>query len=156
MTDNARTSAYARLSELSSRFAHVLQSLGVEPGATIYALMGHMPALFVSALGTWKHRGVFCALFSAFGPEPIQTRLAIGKGRVLVTTALLYTRKVAGLRASLPDLQHVLIVDAMDKPLPEDTHDFFQLLAEADEDYVIGPTEPNGAGAVAFHQRHDR
>jgi len=142
--------SYARLSELSNRFANVLQSLGVEPGAAVYALLGRTPALFFTALGTWKHRGVFCSLFSAFGPEPINTRLSIGKGGVLVTTASLYARKVAALRDSLPDLKHVLIVDETDTPLPEGTQDFSQLLAAADEGFAIGPTDPTAPALLHF------
>ena len=142
--------SYARLMALSNRFAHVLQSLDVESGATICALLGRMPALFVTALGTWKYRGVFCALFSAFGPEPVQTRLSIGKARVLVTTASLYSRKVAAARDSLPDLQHVLIVDAAEKGLPDETRDFFQLLSGADESWEIGPTEPTTPALLHF------
>jgi acetyl-CoA synthetase len=142
--------SYARLMALSNRFAHVLQSLGVESGATICTLLGRTPALFVTALGTWKYRSVFCALFSAFGPEPVQTRLAIGKACILVTTASLYTRKVAALRGSLPDLQHVLIVDAAERGLPDETQDFFQLLAGADEGWGIGPTEPTMPALLHF------
>ena len=50
------------------------------------------------ALGTLKNRSVFSPLFSAFGPEPIRTRLALGNAKALVTTELLYERKVAALR----------------------------------------------------------
>jgi len=142
--------SYSQLMMLSNRFANSLQSLGVESGATICTLLGRMPGLFVAALGTWKHRGVFCALFSAFGPEPVQTRLAIGKACVLVTTASLYARKVAALRDSLPHLQHVLIIDAPEGGLPEGTRDFFHLIAEASEDYVIGPTEPSAPALLHF------
>lgn len=142
--------SYTRLSELSNRFAHVLRCLGVEAGETVYTLLGRVPALFITALGTWKHRGVFCPLFSAFGPEPIHTRLAIGKGRVLVTTASLYRRKVAPLREALPDLQHVLIVDHPNATLAEETRDFFRLLAEMENGFVIGPTAPSTPALLHF------
>ncbi|MBI3105652.1 MAG: AMP-binding protein, partial [Candidatus Rokubacteria bacterium] len=101
---------YERLRRLSNRFANVLLGLGVRPEERIYALTGRIPALYVAALGTLKNRSVFCPLFSAFGPEPIRARLGIGRARVLVTTEALYHRKVAGLRDSLPDLEHVLLV----------------------------------------------
>lgn len=142
--------SYSQLMTLSNRCANSLQSLGVESGATICTLLGRTPALFVAALGTWKHRGVFCALFSAFGPEPVRTRLAIAKARVLVTTASLYSRKVAALRDSLPHLQHVLIIDAPEGGLPEGTRDFFKLIAEAADDFVIGPTEPTAPALLHF------
>ena len=91
---------YGRLRELTNRFANVLAGLGVAKGDRVYALAGRIPELYVAALGTLKNRSVFCPLFSAFGPEPIRARLAIGQARVLVTTASLYDRKVAALRAA--------------------------------------------------------
>ena len=142
--------SYERLMALSNRFANVLQSLAVEPGATICTLLGRSPALFSTALGTWKHGSVFCALFSAFGPEPVQTRLAIGKARVLVTTGALYARKIAGLRDALSDLQHVLIVDVAEKGLPDGTQGFSQLIAEASDDYVVRPTDPETPALLHF------
>ena len=63
-------------------------------GDRVFALAGRIPELYVAALGTLKHRSVFCPLFSAFGPEPIRARLSIGGARVLVTTESLYKRKV--------------------------------------------------------------
>jgi acetyl-CoA synthetase len=101
--------SYARLAAMSSRFANVLAGLGVGRGDRVYALAGRIPALYVAALGALKHGSIFCPLFSAFGPEPIRARLAIGRARVLVTTEALYRRKVAPLRPSLPDLEHVLL-----------------------------------------------
>ncbi len=44
------------------------------------------------------------------GPEPIRQRLSIGDGRVLLTTATHYKRKVAELRAALPGLKHLLLI----------------------------------------------
>jgi acetyl-CoA synthetase len=107
-----RDVTYAELAELTSRFAGALDALGVRRGERVFALAGRVPELYVAALGTLKHGSVFCPLFSAFGPEPVRQRLRLGDGRVLVTTAELYERKVAGLRADLPGLEHVLLVDA--------------------------------------------
>jgi acetyl-CoA synthetase len=64
-----RDHTYARLRELTNRFANVLRGLGGGPGERVYALAGRIPELYVTALGTLKSRSVFCPLFSAFGPE---------------------------------------------------------------------------------------
>jgi acetyl-CoA synthetase len=53
---------------------------------------------------------VVTPLFSAFGPEPIATRVNIGGARVLVTTEALYRRKIEKMRGSMPSLQHVILV----------------------------------------------
>jgi acetyl-CoA synthetase len=77
----------------------------------VFVLTGRIPELYLSVLGALKNRSVVCPLFAAFGPDPIHQRLAMGQGRVLVTTEALYRRKVAGLRERLPHLEHVLLVD---------------------------------------------
>ncbi len=66
---------YAALKRETDRFASVLETLGVERGERVFVLAGRIPELYVAALGTLKHGSVFCPLFSAFGPEPIEQRL---------------------------------------------------------------------------------
>ena len=106
-----REFSYAELAGLSDRFANLLERSGIGKGDRVCALMGRIPELYVTALGTLKAGAVFCPLFSAFGPEPIRVRLAKSQARALVTTASLYARKVRSLRADLPDLRQVLLAD---------------------------------------------
>jgi acetyl-CoA synthetase len=142
---------YARLRTLTDRFANALDTLGVRRGDRVFALAGRIPALYVTALGTLKHGSVFCPLFSAFGPEPIRARMTIGRARVLVTTPALYEKKIAPLRAQLPDLAHVLLVGERGTPTRvPGTHDFETLLAAADERYVIPPTAPEDVALLHF------
>jgi acetyl-CoA synthetase len=150
-TGEAQDFTYARLRDLTNRFANVLQTLGVRPGDRVYALTGRIPALYITALGTLKHRGVFCPLFSAFGPEPLRARLAIGEASVLVTTETLYRRKVAGLRDALPHLKHVLVIG--DNRRPSDvpgTLDFHLAIEQAGDRYTIGPTAPEDQALLHF------
>ena len=44
----------------------------------------------MTALGVLKYTAVLSPLFSAFGPEPIRERLALGDAAVLVTTPEFY------------------------------------------------------------------
>ncbi len=101
---------YADLDARAGRFAGVLQQLGIGRGDRVFTLLGRVPELYVASLGTLRGGHVFCPLFSAFGPEPIRGRVGPGKGKVLVTTARLYQRKVASIRDQLPDLEYVLLV----------------------------------------------
>ncbi len=142
---------YRDLYALTNRFANVLSGLGVGKGDRVYALAGRIPELYVAALGTLKHGSAFCPLFSAFGPEPIRARLAIGEARVLVTTAALYERKVAGLRAALPRLEHVLVVgDPGRTGAAPGTLDFHALLAQARDRFEIAPTDPGDLALLHF------
>lgn len=146
-----RDYTYGRLEELTNRFANVLQGLGVTKGDRVYVLAGRIPELYMTALGTFKNRSVFCPLFSAFGPEPIRARLAIGQAKVLVTTESLYQRKIAGLRASLPHLQEVLLVGDAHKPTDvAGTKDYYWLMAEAADRFTIEPTDPEDMALLHF------
>ncbi|MBL8250035.1 MAG: acetate--CoA ligase [Candidatus Competibacter sp.] len=107
-----QTISYAELARSSNRFANLLERSGIVKGDRICALTGRVPELFVTALGALKAGAVFCPLFSAFGPDPIRVRLAKSQARLLVTTALLYQRKVKALRGELPELERVLLTDA--------------------------------------------
>ncbi len=92
-----------------------------------------------------------CPLFSAFGPEPIRARLAIGQAKVLITTESLYQRKVASIRASIPSLEHILLIrEDKEAPMVSGTHDFSQLLADAGPDYSIQPTDPEDIALLHF------
>lgn len=142
---------YADLARETNRFANALLHLGLGRGDLLAVLTGRIPELYVAALGALKNRSVFCPLFSAFGPEPIRTRLEIGNARALVTTPTLYERKVASLRASLPHLSHVILVGdhGAETDIPG-THDYVRLMRAADDVFEIEPTSPEDVAVVHF------
>jgi acetyl-CoA synthetase len=141
---------YRQLDEASDRFANVLADLGIAPGERVFLLLGRVPELYVAALGTLKHRAVLCPLFSAFGPEPIHQRLALGSGRVLVTSPRLHRRKVASIVERLPALEHVLLVGDGAPELPTGTRELAPLLAAAAPTYDIPPTDPEDPALLHF------
>ncbi len=143
-----REVTYRELSGLTNRFANVLDGLGVERGERVFVLLPRVRELYLAVLGTLKHASVACTLFSAFGPEPIRQRLALGDARVLVTTAPLYQRKVAAIRGGLPGLAHVLI--AGPARAPAGTVSLDELMADASERYEIPPTGPEDPALLHF------
>ncbi len=135
--------SYAQLHELTNRFANVLKRLGVGPGDRVATLLGHVPDQYVAALGTLKNRSVFCPLYAAFGPEPIQTRLNLAQARILVTTEALFHRKIEQQLEALPSLKYILISG----PAQNATRcpiclDLVQLMQEAYPHFQIDPTDP--------------
>jgi acetyl-CoA synthetase len=142
---------YAELAADARRVANVLASLGVQRGERVATLMGRIPTLYATVLGTLATGAVYCPLFSAFGPEPVKARLSLGSVRVLVTTDLLYRRKVAPIRAGLPELRHVLVVRTPGAgDLPEGTLDFAQLLNAASPDFATVRTGPEDYALLHF------
>ncbi|MCC6749097.1 MAG: acetate--CoA ligase [Deltaproteobacteria bacterium] len=123
-----RELTYRELDRLSQLAAGGLERLGVRPGTRVFTLAGRIPELYVTALGALKAGAVVCPLFSAFGPEPVYTRLTLGEGAVLLTTPALYQKRVAALRPRLPKLEHVLLAGATGEA-PSGTLPFDALLS---------------------------
>ena len=146
-TGERRELSYADLAAATNRFANALAALGVQPGESVFVLMGRLPELYVAVLGALKARCVVSPLFSAFGPEPIATRAEMGDARVLVTTPELYRRKVQGLRERLPGLKHVLVVGEAAEP---GTLRWSDVVAPASADYRIGATDPESMSLLHF------
>ena len=124
--------------------------LGVGPRERVFSLLGRVPELYVAALGTLRNGSVFSPLFSAFGPEPVRTRMAIGDAKVLVTTAAFYRRKVADWRHELPGLQHVLLVDGNSAPSIDGTIDFNEAMAQSSAEPRLAATGPEDLALLHF------
>ncbi len=146
-----RDVSFGELSRLTNRFANVLKSLGVSKGERLFVLSGRILELYIAVLGSFKNGTVVSPLFSAFGPEPIATRLNLGEGAVLVTTELLYRRKVEKIRAELPTLRHVLLAGEDGQPTDvPGTLDLATLMAEAPDDFDIVPTTAEDMSLLHF------
>ncbi len=144
-----RDLTYHDLATETSRFAGVLDALGVDPGDVLFTLMGRQLELYVAVLGALRAGVVVSPLFAAFGPEPVQTRVELGAGRVLVTTESLYRRRIAPIRDQLPTLEHVFVVTDADEVPPGTLH-FRHLLAEVDPSYKIAATRPDDPALLHF------
>jgi len=139
---------YDDLRRETNRFAQVLRGLGIEEGERVFALIGRVPELYVTALGALKNKNVFCPLFAAFGPEPIFQRLSRGDARVLVTDRRLYEKKVRPLRSRLGSLRHVILIDADEGE--DETLSFAEEMARSLEEFTIPETDPEDMALIHF------
>lgn len=146
-----REISYAELGRLTRRFTNVLRTLGVGKGDRVFVVLERCPELYVSVLGALRNGSVVCPLFSAFGPEPLATRLSLGEANVIVTTSAIHRRKIAGLRGRLPTVRHVLLIDHATSGDDEPgTLDFHQLMASAEDAAPIEPTTAEDAALLHF------
>ena len=138
---------YGDLARRIARFANLLRAQGLERGDRVFGLLGRVPELYVAALGSLKAGMTFTPLFAAFGPEPIRARMEIGDARALVTSAGLYSRKVAGLRDQLPGLAHVLVTGT---EAPEGCTALAPALAGMGETAETSATAPEEPALIHF------
>lgn len=146
-----RDLSYAELSRLAGRFSGVLRALGINKGNRVFTIMGRIPELYITMLGALRNGSVVSPLFSAFGPEPIATRVNIGQADVLVTTKMIYQRKIAKIRDRMPSVRHILVVDEdkADVQQPE-TLNFWQWMNAANENTPIEPTTADDPALLHF------
>jgi acetyl-CoA synthetase len=142
-----RVLSYADLKEQTARFANALRANGIGAGDKVYSLMGREPETYIAALGTLKAGSVFTPLFSAFGPEPIQTRMEIGEANAVVTTAALYKRKLSKVRDAIPSLKAVFVTG---DEAPEGCIALGPAMAEASADFDCVPMDPEDMALIHF------
>jgi acetyl-CoA synthetase len=73
--------------------------------------------------------------------------MALGSARVLVTSSALYRRKVASIRDSLPELDHVMVID---DDVPQGGVALAELMAAAPDEYEIPATDPEDPALLHF------
>ena len=140
---------YAELQKQTSQFANVLQNLGIQKGERVFSFAGRIPELYITALGTLKYTAVFCPLFSVFGPEPVFQRLTRGDAAVLVTTSILFEKKIKPLIERLPSLRYILISDKQEH-ISEKVLSFSKLMEAAKTDFTIQETNPEDPALLHF------
>ncbi len=140
---------YQELSRQTSRFADLLSRLDLPEGARVYSLAGRRPELYIAALGTLKAGCVFTPLFSAFGPEPIRSRMEIGTANLVITTRSLYRKKLKSWWRELPHLKAVLLIDGNPDDEPG-CFDYATLMADADPERACKSTQAEDMALLHF------
>ncbi|HEX6853460.1 MAG TPA: AMP-binding protein [Candidatus Polarisedimenticolaceae bacterium] len=151
---------YDDLRLLSNATAAALRGLAAEPGDRICLFLDRIPELYFGMLGILKLGAIAQPLFSAFGEESLLTRLADASTSIVLTQRK-HLGKVRRIRAGLPALRQVVVVDAAGLELREgeraldlaalprvDRFDFFPAAEETPSilHYTSGTTgQPKGA-----------
>ncbi len=94
----------------SNAIAKFLLDQGLKPGERICLFMDKVPELYIGFLGVLKMGGIVQPLFSAFGPESLQTRLEDAQTAAIITQKK-HLAKVRKIKPELPSLRLVIIVD---------------------------------------------
>jgi acetyl-CoA synthetase len=141
--------SYRDLHEQACRFASLLERLGVGRGGRVFSLLGRVPELHVAVLGTLRQGALFSPLFAAFGPGPVLDRLQLGEAEVVVTTDQLYRRRVKDLRALVPTLRHVLVLDP-GPDIADEVVDLRAALAAASPQHELAATTDEDMALLHF------
>lgn len=141
------------LKRLSNKCANTLSALGVRAGDRIGVLLPQRPETAIAHLAIYKLGAIAVPLFTQFGPDALEYRLADSGAKALITDS----ENLRKLPANLPELATILVVDGerggypMFWPALERASDEFSPLATGIDDpaliiYTSGTTgRPKGA-----------
>lgn len=107
---------FLELSHMSNRIGKALKGMGVIRQDRVFIFLPRIPELYISFLGILKIGAIAGTLFSAFGPQALEDRLANSEAKVLITTTELYQR-VKEIRVRLSSLKKVILVDDWNRVL---------------------------------------
>ena len=99
------------LRRLSNRLANVLRENGVGQGERIGILLSQSVEAGMAHVAAWKAGCISIPLFTLFGEDALEFRLADSEARVVVTDTV-NLGKVEAIRARLPNLKWILVVGA--------------------------------------------
>jgi acetyl-CoA synthetase len=112
---SARDWSYAELKDASDRLAASFAARGLGRGDRVGVLLQQGPETLISHFAAWKLGAISIPLFTLFGPEALAYRLGDSGAKLAVTDGA-NLGKLAGLRASLPDLAEVYCTEPAPPP----------------------------------------
>lgn len=107
---SVREYSFEDIRRQSNRLGNALKGLGVARGDRVAILLSQRPETAISHVACFKIGALSVPLFTQFGPEAIEYRMASSGAKAIVTD-LDNVDKVQSVRDRLPSLEHVILVD---------------------------------------------
>ena len=143
LTDDGKETRYSfkDLKRLSNRCANVLETQGVEEGDRVAILLAQGPETAIAHLAAYKLGAIAVPLFTLFGEEALQYRLANSGAKVVITDQA-GLAKLDAIRDELPALETIISIDG------GDALDWHRLLERASDGFLPVDTLANDPAAA--------
>ena len=148
-TGDKKTYTFDEVRILSNGYAKFLQDQGIQPGDRVCIFMDKIPALYISFLGILKMGGVAQPLFSAFGDDSLEVRLASAETTAILTTQK-HVKKVRKILDKLPGLKNVIVVQGNPDKLKGDEVFFDVEAAPRVEEFICHQTGPESPSVLHY------
>ena len=137
--------SFRDIKRLSNRLANALAAQGIQRGDRIGILLPQAPETAVSHIAAYKMGAIAVPLFTLFGPDALEFRLANCGAKALITDAT-GLAKVAEIRDRLPELSVILSIDgAADGAL-----DFHATLEAASDEFTPLDTHADDPALIIY------
>ena len=102
--------SFRDIAQKSNQLANLLVAQGIRSGDRVAILLPQRPETAIGHVAIYKAGMIAVPLFTLFGPDALEFRLADSGARALITDAA-SLEKIAPIRARLPHLACLLVVD---------------------------------------------
>ena len=140
------------LKRLSNRLANGLTAAGIQPGDRVGILLPQSPETALSHIAVYKIGAVALPLFTLFGTDALQYRLANSEARAVITDGV-NLPKVLEIREKLPELQVVVVCRGENTG---EALDFQALVDQGSPAFTPARTPGRRSGPDHLHLRHHR
>jgi acetyl-CoA synthetase len=146
---HSRQITYAEMDELSSRFASVLEKLGVQRGQRVLLRLPNIPEFYIAALGIAKLGAVFIPTSTQFRAHEIEYRLRDAEVVAVVTTTGLASEAALAI-GQLDRPIPLIALPYGNIPLVPGQLDLTKLMAEADPQIEPADTASDEVAFLAY------
>ena len=108
-THAERRLTFGEVAALANRFANTLRAYGLQSGDRLAVLLPQTPETAIAHIAAFKSGLISVPLFTLFGEDALEFRLADSGAKALVTDAV-GLAKIERIRNRLPVLQHVFLI----------------------------------------------
>ncbi|MFI4989171.1 MAG: AMP-binding protein, partial [Alphaproteobacteria bacterium] len=143
--------SFAEVRALSSRLANVLTAHGVARGDRLAILLPQSPEAAVAHMACYKAGIIALPLFTLFGEEALEYRLANSGAKAVLTDEANFP-KIAALSERLPELGLVIVArgESNAAALPDGTIDFARSLAKAADRFAVLDTAADDPALIIY------
>ena len=142
----------AQVRDLAARAAAGYQSLGVATGERVMLMMRNRPDFHWLDLGAQFVRATPVSIYNSSSAEEIQYLASHAEARVIILEDAGFLGKVMEIRAELPMLEHIFVIETPAGGLPEGVRSVEELLSHgaADLDALAGDTSPDDLATLIY------
>ncbi len=145
-TGAVSTWSFGHLKRQTDRFANMLGGQGIVPGDRVAVLLPQSPETAVAHIGAYKAGMIAVPLFVLFGEDALEYRLA-DCGAACVVTDTQQLPKILAIRARLPALRAIVVVDGGGR---DATLDFHEGLARASDSFASVDTAADDPAVIIY------
>ncbi len=143
---------YAQYRDLAEQAAAGLRARGVEPGERVLLFMRNRPDFHWLDMGAQLVRATPVSIYNSSSPEEVQYLAEHAEARVAIVEDAGFLERILKVRAELPRLEHVFVIEPPEGPLPTGVAPVEDLYSEGrlDADELAAATDPSDLATLIY------